>query len=58
MYANETYQHSYAVDHTSCDTKNCAILRRKINKIIARTDYPVLPDIPEYLGKVGYSTRG
>lgn len=49
IYANEMYGHKYDTAHAASDVQCCEILKRKLNKMIADTDYPISPSLPKYI---------
>lgn len=52
VHANENHGAKLKVNHCAIDCVNCDILKRKINKCISSTDYPITPIIPKYAGRV------
>lgn len=52
VYYNEKYQKNRPTDHYATDT-SCVYLAYKINTIINSTDYPIKPDVPKSIGKLG-----
>lgn len=51
-FYNEKYQKNRPTDHCATDT-SCEYLVYKMNTIINSTDYPIKPDIPKTIGKIG-----
>lgn len=49
-YANQNYGKSYNIHHCAGDTQSCEILKKKIEIMIANTDYVTKPSIPEFIG--------
>lgn len=45
IYSNEKYNTKFDAHHAAYDDVSCHILKNKINKIIATTDYPLSPKI-------------
>lgn len=48
-YANNKYETNYQTDHTANNISLCEILKKKINMVIANTDYIKNPDLPEFI---------
>jgi hypothetical protein len=51
-YSNINYKTNYNTNHNALDSEQCTILKNKINKYIASTDYPLEPIYQRYFGKV------
>lgn len=49
---NSARQQNCNVDHKLTDTKACEFLKDRLSKIIAITDYPVKPDIPNLISMI------
>lgn len=51
-YYNKKYKQNKCTNHHPNDTSTCEYLRHRINKILNETDYPTLPKIPKFIGKL------
>lgn len=49
-YANENFGRNYNTNHFAGDTNLCQILRKKIAISISKTEYPINPVIPNFIG--------
>lgn len=52
FHCNTKYETNLEIDHMANDTVKCSILKRKIERYIDMTDYPINPTIPRYVGNV------
>ena len=49
-YGNKKCNVTRNTEHTATDTEKCEYLKHIINKKIRTTDYPITPNIPNFLG--------
>ena len=50
IYNNNKFNTNKDINHAANDTNNCETLKLKLNNLIHKTDYPIMPLIPKYLG--------
>ena len=48
VYNNKVYRTNLTTDHLPTDRIKCSLLRKKINKYIDFTDYPIAPVFPTW----------
>ena len=51
-FYNKKYKQNKCTNHHPNDTSGCEYIKHKIQKLMKETDYPTLPKIPKYLGKI------
>lgn len=57
IFLNTQHNKQLDVNHSANDTEKCEFLKGRLRNIIAKTDYPVKPSLPRFVGKVGKSFK-
>lgn len=52
LYSNNKYKTNLQINHMANDTEKCSILKKKIERYIDMTDYPISPTVPRFVGNV------
>lgn len=52
-YSNTKFKTNYNINHSAIDSELCEILKKKVQRYIESTDYPIEPTYQRFFGKVG-----